>query len=455
MEINDTICAVSTPPGEGGIGILRLSGPLAHFILRKIFKTSKGGGTFESHRLYLGSIIDPDNLAIVDQAYAVFMSGPRTYTREDVGEVFSHGGFAVQRKILSLMIAAGARLAEPGEFTRRAFLSGRIDLAQAESVLDVIESETDEELRYAVGNLRGALSGRIGMVKEKLTNALVETEALIDFPEEDVDVDEEGIGTYMEEAREALKSLVDSYHEGNAVRHGMEVLIAGRTNVGKSSLLNALIARQRAIVTPIPGTTRDLIEDMIHIKGIKVRLVDTAGIGLARDEVEEEGMERVRRRIPEADLVLWVLDGSRPYSPEDEEVYRTIGRRPSLAVVNKLDLPPVLDQEILREKGVDPIYISALQEQGTEEVKQAVYTRLMGSSRRGNNVLVTNIRHRTGLARALEAVDRAIGSHKGESPKEFTAFDLREAINLLGEITGEAWTDDILHEIFSRFCIGK
>lgn len=350
MEINDTICAVSTPPGEGGIGILRLSGPLAHFILKKIFKTSKGGGTFESHRLYLGSIIDPDDSAVVDQAYAVFMNAPRTYTREDVGEVFSHGGFAVQRKILSLMIAAGARLAEPGEFTRRAFLSGRIDLAQAESVLDVIESETDEELRYAIGNLRGALSERIGMVKEKLTNALVETEALIDFPEEDVDVDEEGIRMYMEEAREALKSLVDSYREGNAVRHGMEVLIAGRTNVGKSSLLNALLARQRAIVTPIPGTTRDLLEDMIHIKGIKVRLVDTAGIGLARDEVEEEGMERVRRRIPEADLVLWVLDGSRPYSPEDEEVYRTIGRRPFLAVVNKLDLPRVLDQEILRER---------------------------------------------------------------------------------------------------------
>jgi tRNA modification GTPase len=455
MLNSDTICAVSTPPGEGGIGILRLSGPEAHHILRNIFRTDKGGGTFQSHRLYLGHIIDPTDSSIIDEAYAVFMNAPRTYTREEIGEVYSHGGYAAQRKILSLMIEGGARLAEPGEFTKRAFLNGRIDLLQAESVLDVIESETDEELRYAVTNLRGALSDKIRAAKEKLTNALVETEALIDFPEEDVDVDPGAVRADMERAAVEIQSLVDSFYEGNAVRHGMEVLIVGRTNVGKSSLLNALIAKEKAIVTPLTGTTRDLIEDMIHIRGIKVRMVDTAGIGVAHDVIEQEGMERVKRKIPEADLILWVVDGSRPYSPEDDEVYENIKGRPTIVLVNKEDLPALLDEKALETRDLPRVRVSALKDRGMDAVKQAVYDTLMGRAQYGNTVLVTNIRHRNGLALALDAVKRAIGGHRDNTPAEFMAFDLRDAISRLDEVTGETCAEDILHHIFSRFCIGK
>ena len=451
----DTICAVSTPPGEGGIGILRLSGPSAHEVLKSIFKATGEPGVFKARRLYLGHIVDPETSDRIDEVLAVFMDAPHTYTRENIGEVYSHGGFAVQRKILSLMISRGARLAEPGEFTKRAFLSGRIDLLQAESVLDVIESETDEELKYAVRTLNGALSRTINRVREKLTGALVEVEALIDFPEEEIDVDEEALLRAMEEAGQELKALVESYYEGNAVRHGLEVLIAGRTNVGKSSLLNTLISKERAIVTPLPGTTRDMIEDTLHIKGIKVRIVDTAGLGLPRDIVEEEGIARVKRRIPEVDLILWVLDGSRPYSAEDDAVYEYIKDKRTIAVINKADLPQVFDQDRLRELGVPLAVVSALRDEGTENLKQAVYETLMGDKRRGNEVLVTNVRHRDGLSRALMAVEKAVAAAGTKEPAEFTAFDLREAIRSLEEITGEAWTGEVLHEIFNRFCIGK
>ena len=271
------------------------------------------------------------------------MNAPRTYTREDIGEVYSHGGFAVQRKILSLMMGCGARLAEPGEFTKRAFLNGRIDLPQAEAVLDIIESETEEELGHAVKTLGGVLSRKINDIRERLGSALVEVEALIDFPEEEIDVDEDELLAQTNRAKEEIKALVESYYEGNAVKQGLEVLIVGRTNVGKSSLLNALLTREKAIVTPLPGTTRDMVEDMIHIKGVKIRIVDTAGIGLPRDIVEREGMERVKQKIPEADLILWVVDGSRPYSDEDREVLGEIQGRRIVAAINKTDLPRLFE----------------------------------------------------------------------------------------------------------------
>jgi len=455
MESVETICAVSTPPGEGGIGILRLSGPDAHRILKTIFKTAGKGNELASHRLYLGRIINPENSEEIDEVFAVFMNAPRTYTREDIGEIYSHGGFAVQRKILSLMIESGARLAEPGEFTKRAFLSGRIDLAQAEAVLDVIESETEEELGHAVKSLQGVMSRKINAIRERLKNALVETEALIDFPEEEIDVDEEEVLAGVRRCEEEIGALVDSFREGNAVRHGFEVLIVGRTNVGKSSLLNALLARERAIVTPLPGTTRDMIEDVIHIKGIKIRIVDTAGLGMPKDVVEQEGMERVKQKIPEADLILWVLDGSRPYSDEDLEVLREIGGRRAVIAINKKDLPRLLEREAAKPSDFPQIEVSALTEEGMEALKEAVYDSLMGKERRGNALLVTNLRHKNALSQALAAARSAGAGMRDRIPAEFIAFELRDAIRLLGEITGETWTDDVLHDIFSRFCIGK
>jgi tRNA modification GTPase len=267
METADTICAISSPPGEGGIGIIRISGPKAHSLLLKIFEASQKRETYLPRTLYLGNIINRDNKEKIDEVFVVLLEAPKTYTREDMAEIFAHGGFATQQNILSLLIRHGTRLAEPGEFTKRAFLNGRIDLLQAESVLDIIQSETDEELRCAIDHLEGKLSKKINEIKDSVKEVLVEIEALIDFPEEEIDVDQEGCFATLQATHKKIERLMRSYFTGKAIRHGLEALIIGRTNVGKSSLLNALLLKEKAIVTPLPGTTRDLIEDTIHIKG--------------------------------------------------------------------------------------------------------------------------------------------------------------------------------------------
>ena len=455
MHTVDTICVISSPPGEGGIGILRLSGPQAHPVLKAIFRPRSSDSPIESHRLNLGYIIDPLTGGEVDEVFAVFMDTPRTYTREDMAEVYSHGGLAPQRRILSLMIEQGARIAEAGEFTKRAFLNGRIDLAQAESVLDIIESESDEELRIALQQLKGVLSDTINDVQGELKTALADVEAQIDFPEEDIDLSGSEILSRLEKARSDLSPLVSSYSEGRAVKYGVEVLIVGKTNVGKSSLLNRLVMEERAIVTPLPGTTRDIIEETIHIKGMKLRIVDTAGLRRPKDMIEELGIERVKARIPGADIILWVLDGSQGYSREDEDVCQAIRGREVIVLVNKIDLPRKLSRKSIAAKAFPVVETSALTGAGLEEVKNGVYERLLSRGFAKGNVLVTNIRHRDALAKALAAVERAIGCFTNSDPLEFAALEIREALGHLGEITGETYTEDILNDIFSRFCIGK
>ncbi|OPX93915.1 MAG: tRNA modification GTPase MnmE [Syntrophorhabdus sp. PtaU1.Bin002] len=455
MEIADTICAVSTPPGEGGIGILRISGPLAHNILREIFQPRRKRNIFAPRTLHLGYIVNPESRDKVDEVFAVFFKAPYTYTREDMAEVYSHGGFSTQQSILSLMMKCGARLAEPGEFTKRAFLNGRIDLLQAESVLDIIQGETDDELKCAMEHLEGRLSGRIKLIQEDIKEALVVVEVLIDFPDENIDVDPEGAFSRLRKADKEIERLVESYYLGRAIRHGMEVLIIGRANVGKSSLLNSLLLKERAIVTPLPGTTRDLIEDIIHIKGIKIRLVDTAGLRTPKDVVEEEGIERVKRRIPEADLILWVLDGARAYSEEDEDIHREVACRNTILAINKIDLPQKLERPVLAAKSLKWQEISALDNTGIEDLKNAVHERLVGKRSRRNKILITNLRHREVLHKTHESLQRAIGAYERSEPLEFTAFELRDALSHIGEITGETCPDEILHTIFDRFCIGK
>ncbi|HBA55538.1 MAG TPA: tRNA uridine-5-carboxymethylaminomethyl(34) synthesis GTPase MnmE [Syntrophorhabdus aromaticivorans] len=455
MEIADTICAVSTPPGEGGIGILRISGPLAHNILQETFQPRHKRNTFAPRTLHLGYIVNPESRDKIDEVFAAFFKAPYTYTREDMAEVYSHGGLSTQQAILSLMIKCGARLAEPGEFTKRAFLNGRIDLLQAESVLDIIQSETDDELECAMEHLEGKLSRRIKLIQEDIKEALVAVEALIDFSEEDIDVDPEGAFSRLRKADKEIEGLVESYYLGRAIRHGMEVLIIGRANVGKSSLLNSLLLRERAIVTPLPGTTRDLIEDTIHIKGIKVRIVDTAGLRTPKDVVEEEGIERVKQRIPGADLILWVLDGARTYSDEDEDIYREVTHRNTILAVNKIDLPQKLERPVLAAKGLEWQEISALDSTGIEGLKNAVYERLTGRRSKRSKTLITNLRHREALHKTHEALERAIGCYERSEPLEFTAFELRDALSHIGEITGETCPEEILHAIFDRFCIGK
>jgi len=455
MEIADTICAISTPPGEGGVGITRMSGPVAHSILKTIFVPKKKQEEFLPRTLYLGHIVNPEHNKIIDEVFAVFMKAPDTYTKEDVAEVYSHGGYATQKNIITLMMEHGARLADPGEFTKRAFLNGRIDLLQAESVLDIIQSETDEELHNAIEHLSGSLSGKIAGIKETIKRVLTEIEALIDFPEEEIDVDEKEIFSTLKQTRQDIKKLLNSYYEGKAVKQGFEVLILGKPNVGKSSFLNAILLKERAIVTPIPGTTRDLIEDTIHIKGVKIKVVDTAGLRTPLDVAEEAGIEKVKQKIPGADLIIWVLDSSGQYTGEDEKIYKSIITKRKIVVLNKIDLPGVIDTIVLQSKCLKWLEISALKDIGLEQVKNEIHGKLMEKGMKGSGVFITNERHRNALKKTLEGLEGAISVIKTNGPLEITAFELHQSLFHLGEITGETCPDDILHDIFHRFCIGK
>jgi len=455
MENADTICAISTPPGEGGIGIIRISGPEAYPILKKIFLPKKRQDAFLSYTFYLGYIVNPATKASIDEVFAVFMNAPNTYTREDIAEIHSHGGLATQRAILSLIMQEGARLAEPGEFTKRAFLNGRIDLIQAESVLDIIQSETEDELKCALSFLEGKLSKQINTIKENIKKTLVDIEALIDFPDEDIEVDVKTHSSTLITTKDFIDSLIDSYYEGRAIKHGFEVLIVGRANVGKSSLLNCLLLNERAIVTPLPGTTRDMIEDTIHVKGIKLKIIDTAGLRKPKDVIEKEGIERVMRKIPEVDLIIWVLDGSAQYTEGDEDIYRHIRHKNTIAIVNKIDLPLILERERVLSKGFRIVETSALKGIGIDALKEAFYENLMGKGIKNRTTLITNVRHRDCLVKTRESVKRAIGCIKQNEPLEFAAFELRDALFHLGEITGETSTEEILNDIFSKFCIGK
>jgi len=452
----DTICAISTPQGEGGIGIIRISGNNALSILKKIFKTKGNKKGFSSHRLYLGYIIDPKKKKVIDEVFAVFMAGPKTYTREDVVEIYSHAGYAVQKGILSCVIESGARIAEPGEFTKRAFLNGRIDLLQAESVLDIIKSETDAELETAVNQLKGLLSQKLNRIKENIKDTLVDIETQIDFSDEDIFVEQKEVLKRLKNVKKDLDIIIESYYEGRAIKSGFNVLILGRTNVGKSSLLNALVMEDKAIVTPIPGTTRDIIEDIIHIKGVKMKLLDTAGIRKPQSIVEDLGIERARQKIEEADIILWILDGSTEYTDEDEEVYRSIKDKNIIAVINKIDLPERIDKEILKQKKINTVVeISALKNIGLEELKDMVYKNLMGKTKKRQPVLITNLRHKEALIKTRDAITKAMENMINDEPLEFVSFELNDALYHLGLITGETCPEDILNTIFEKFCIGK
>jgi tRNA modification GTPase len=455
MGKDDTVCAVSTPVGEGGIGVIRITGQDAYSILRKIFKPKTDRKTFQSHRLYLGHIKNPGSDTAIDEVLAVYMKGPNTYTREDVVEVYSHGGYAAQKSILAVMLDQGARLADPGEFTKRAFLSGRIDLLQAESVLDIIQSETETELQNALRHLEGTLSQELSKVKELIKEALIEIEALIDFPDDDVEVDQKNLRSRLEVISRDIKVFADSYYEGRAVKQGLEILIVGKPNVGKSSLLNALLLKEKAIVTSIPGTTRDMIEDTIHIKNIKTRIVDTAGLRKSADIIEQEGVERVKRKIPEVDLILWVLDGSEAYTREDDDILEAIQERPKVAVINKGDLPQKLERNRLESENLRCTEISALKQVGIEALKDIVYEKLMGRGLKRDAILITNVRQRGALKKTVASLDRASLCMNNGEPLEFAAFELQTALSGLGEITGETCPDEILQGIFDRFCIGK
>lgn len=455
--MNDTIAAISTPLGEGGIGIVRLSGPRAGEIATELFRPYRPSrGPFPSHHLLLGEIVDPAQGEVVDEVLLSLMRGPHSYTREDVVEINCHSGYGVLARILRLTLQQGARLARPGEFTQRAFLSGRLDLIQAEAVLEIIQARTEVSLKVAAQHLAGSLGQAIGGVRERVLDLLAQVEAGLDFPEEIPEISPKKLLPELTKINQTVQSLAESYVQGRLLREGLSVVIAGRPNVGKSSLLNQLLQEERAIVTEIPGTTRDVIEESLSIQGLPVRLSDTAGLRQAGDRVEELGVERTRKLLTQADLVLYLLDISQPAHPEDEIQLTAMANTPTLLVLNKCDLPPILaEMELGFAPPSPPLKISALTGEGIPELKEAILRNALNQSRPPCDQIVTQARHQQHLAQALVYLQQAEDILATGQPWELLALDLREAVRELGEILGEEIGEAVLERIFSQFCLGK
>ena len=451
---------MATPFGESGIGIVRISGPAAEAISSSLFRPRKTPLPLASHRFTYGEIIDPEQGTPVDEVLVVLLKAPKTYTREDMVEIQCHGGYLILQKILDLVIKQGARMAEPGEFTRRAFLNGRIDLAQAEAVVDLIRAKTAASLEIANQQLRGRLSEELNLLRQALIEVLALIEAHIDFPEEEIDpISVEQVKGQLEPIAQGIDKMVATYEEGKIFREGVSCAIIGKTNVGKSSLLNILLREERAIVTPVPGTTRDVIEEVLNLRDIPIRLLDTAGLRKTKDPVEIEGVKRTRLKISDSDFVIVVLDGSAPLDQDDFEIFQELKDKKKLIAINKEDLPPGICLSSIREQfPIDPIvFISALKNQGIDELKEAVYKLLIHHSfmKSPEYTIVANVRHKNILIKTNGYVINALdGLDRGISP-EFIAFELRSALDSLGEIIGQTTPEEVLNLIFEQFCIGK
>lgn len=460
---DDTIAAVATAVGDAGIGIVRISGPQALPVLCRIFSpagrdapSEAGEPSFHSHQVYYGKATDPDTGEGLDEVLALCMLAPRSYTREDVVEIHCHGGPVPVQRVLSAALRAGARLALPGEFTLRAFLNGRVDLAQAEAVADVVRARTDRGLSLAMKGLSGELSKRIRDARQRLVGVLAYLEATIDFSEDDIQ--EQDARGPLVAALEMVNALLATADQGIISRQGVRVAILGRPNAGKSSLLNALLRSDRAIVTEIPGTTRDTLEEYANFSGVPVCLVDTAGIVESGDPVERLGVERSRRAMAEADLCLVVVDGSTPLEPGDRELVEAAADRPVIAVLSKADLPRAIAPEDLAAlMPAGPVVpTSVVNGEGMDELRGAVLeTVLSGGAVQSDELLVSSPRHKDVLIRASAHLSDAVRSIDAALPADCTASDVREAVNALGEITGETATEDLLEVIFARFCVGK
>jgi tRNA modification GTPase len=456
----DTIAAIATPVGSGGVGIIKISGAEAWAVGSHLFRSVEPWKAVESHHLYYGHIIDPESAETVDEVLTSFMRGPSTYTREDVVEINCHSGLAVLERILELVVRAGVRLAEPGEFTRRAFLNGRIDLTQAEAILDLVNSKTRRSLHLANEHLGGGLQGIIIDLRNHLLDTMAMIEAAIDFPEEDLEILEGQNLTarLRQQVRDPINTLLEHYEDGRILREGLSVIIAGKPNVGKSSLLNNLLRANRALVTPVPGTTRDVIEESLSLKGIPLRLVDTAGLRQVDDLVEKLGMEYTRERLAQADVVLFMLDRSRPLTLEDLHIYEQIEAKTRLIVLNKIDLDPHPDFAFISDRfpGEALVEISALHGDGMELLKDAIFHTILGGRLDTEmSVVAPNVRHKLCLERSLAALDRGLELSAERLPAELIALELQESLAHLGEIIGVTTTEDLLDQIFSQFCIGK
>ena len=450
--MEDTIAAIATAYGEGGIGIIRISGEDSRDILRKIFT-----GKIESRRLSYGKIVDENEH--IDEVLAVYMKGPKTYTGEDVVEINCHGSMVALRKTLALVLSKGARMAEPGEFTKRAFLNGRLDLSQAEAVIDVIKAKSDRSFDVAISQLEGSLSKRIEKIRQALLDLLVEVTVNIDYPDEDIE-----IMTY-DKARDCLCNIRNMIGEllatsgsGRMIREGIRIAIVGKPNVGKSSLMNCLLRESRAIVTDIPGTTRDTIEEAVSIRNLPVYLIDTAGIRDTDDTVEKIGIEKTKEAFNNADYIILVVDGSRPLTSEDEEIISYVRGRRALVLLNKRDLGAEVTVDVISEKlpDCDIIETALSKGEGLTEIEDNIESLVYGGQiSQGESLMVNNVRHIDLLKHADSAAGDALSLLEIMEPLDIVEIDIRNAYDFLGEIVGDTVSDEIINEVFARFCLGK
>ncbi|MEK7748062.1 MAG: tRNA uridine-5-carboxymethylaminomethyl(34) synthesis GTPase MnmE [Nitrospirota bacterium] len=459
----DTICAIATPPGIGSIGVIRISGPSAFSIVQKIFRPSNKEKhlhleTVTSHTIHHGEIVEPSSGQIVDEALFLVMKGPHSYTGEDVIEIQSHGNPYLLQKILSLLIASGARLSQPGEFTRRAYLSGKIDLSQAEAVMQVITAESAAAQEMALHQLRGRLSKQVEMIQKEVLSILSEMEASIDFVEQGITLSKEtSLTAKIDKIYQAIAHLLARYEEGKQIQDGVTVVMVGRPNVGKSSIMNLLLGEDRAIVTTIPGTTRDTLEERITLSGRLIKIIDTAGIRSALDPIELEGVKRGEAALKKGDIALCILDASVPLSAEDMELLDRTRSKKRILVLNKKDLPIKIETAVIEGKyPTDPIvHLSAITGAGQSDLQNKLTALLQSFTTTKEMPLVSLLRHKNALVRAEVALSRALGSVREQASVEFLASDLRDALDALGEILGATTTDAILDQIFNQFCIGK
>jgi len=457
--MEDTIAAVATAYGEGGIGIIRISGEEALPILQGIFEFHGDTDTFTSRRMTYGKIIDKEKNQIIDEVLAVYMKGPKTYTAEDVVEINCHGSMVSLRKTLALVLRKGARLAEPGEFTKRAFLNGRLDLSQAEAVIDMIRAKTDKSFDVAVSQLEGRLSLKVEEIRQKLLDLLVDITVNIDYPDEDIEeMTYEKLEESIVETQDMIEKLLATSSTGRMIREGIKIAIVGKPNVGKSSLMNGLLKETRAIVTDIPGTTRDTIEEVLSIRNIPVYLVDTAGIRETSDKVEKMGIEKSKEAFNQADFILFLLDGSRPLEEEDLQIMELLKERKSLVLINKRDLGEAISIEEIAAKlpASQVIEASLLKGQGITEIEDAVEDLVYGGEIvQKESMMVNNVRHIELLQQAVKSLTDALHMSERREALDFIEVDVKNAYERLGEIIGETVSDDIINEVFARFCLGK
>ncbi|MBS5788692.1 MAG: tRNA uridine-5-carboxymethylaminomethyl(34) synthesis GTPase MnmE [Clostridioides difficile] len=459
MYIDDTIVAIATAPGEGGIGILRISGEKSLVIAESIFKSVSGKkiDEYNNRTLIYGNIVDDGK--IIDEVLIAYMKGPKSYTAEDVIEINCHGGFISVKKILELILSKDVRLAEPGEFTKRAFLNGRIDLSQAEAVIDVINAKTSKSHEVAQEQLEGTLSIKIRSLRDKVTELLAHVTVAIDYPEEDIEfITYNTLKEKTEELEKEIKKLYDSSESGKIFREGLKTVIVGKPNVGKSSLLNLILGEKRAIVTDIPGTTRDVIEEFVNIRGIPIKIVDTAGIRETEDVVEKIGVEKSRESLLKADLVIMVLDYSEKLTDEDLEILESIDKNKTIVLLNKTDLKKQIEEEKISNyvENNSIIEISALKQEGMEKLENKIENLVYkGDVKNSSEIVISNTRHRDALAKAHKSVMDALDAIYQKMPLDFIEVDLKNIWDYLGYINGDTVTEDLLDNIFNNFCIGK